>query len=127
MFGHKNVSDAKANCSDNATTVNDLREVEEFDQVEVKCSVAYTGNWSPTLQCLPATELDTSHETTSDTVLYRHTINMTRNLQNTSFYCHVNNTQWYSSSLGLTAQATADSYHHQWRSQAITVKCKSSY
>jgi hypothetical protein len=95
------------------------------NSIELRSNVTLRtlGNWNLTLKCLSSTELTQSSRITSDTAWYTDTINVTRDLHNKSFYCHFDYTQWQRSSSSLTAQAAAGSYHYEWQSQPITVKC----
>ena len=114
-----NVSAATPVCSDNISAV--VQHIEEFSRVDIRCNVTYSGNWKPFYQCQPEPELMDVRET-SDTIEYRYTVNITRNLHRISLSCHLNFT--YGSTFGRSAVAVVDGYRYQWRSPPINVTCK---
>jgi hypothetical protein len=105
-------------CGDNIT--DDSREVEEFDRAEVNCNVTYRGNWKPVFACLPQTETLEVNQTTSNTVTYRDTIILTRDIHNKSLFCELKYTK---GSQSLPVAAT-DGYLFHWSSPALNVSCK---
>ena len=98
-----------------------VQHIEEFSRVDIRCNVTYSGNWKPFYQCQPEPELTDVRET-SDTIEYRYTMKITRNLHQTSLSCHLNFTN--GSSSDNSTVAVVEEYRYQWRSQPISVKCK---
>jgi hypothetical protein len=114
------VTEEPAVCDDNFKD-KFSRDVEEYHQVVVSCSITYRGNLIPHFDCYPAAVTKNIDRTRPNTVLYSHTINVTRSLHNVS--CHLKE-YVKGDGYGFTVNATRESYHYRWQSLPINVTCK---
>ena len=114
------VSGAPPGCRDNIS--EEKRSMEEFDSVELNCSVeSYKGNWRPVFQCQPETMYSETREASNGAVVYRHKINVTRDMNNKSFTCSMLLTKRFNVN---NETIDIDYAKDIWTSQPIVVKCK---
>jgi hypothetical protein len=89
--------------------------VEEGDNVQVGCSVNYSGNLAPFFHCLPPGQV-VVNDVTSQHVTYRQSTPASRNISGTNFTC----TTYINQSTSVPASTDV----YTWTSQAVNVTCK---
>jgi hypothetical protein len=91
--------------------------VKEFDSVEIGCSVNYSGNYSPVLQCLPETPNDVViYNVTSYGVVHQKTVVALPSTNATVYQCTA-----YFNATGKDFS----NYIYKWNSTAVNVKSTS--
>jgi hypothetical protein len=91
--------------------------VQEYDSFEISCSVNYSGNYAPVLQCLPETPNDiVIYNVTSYSVVYQKTVVALPSTDATVYQC----TTYFNAT-----DNDFSNYIYKWNSTAVSVISKS--
>ena len=114
---------AEPKCTAN---LSELGVVDEFQKIDIQCTVTFNGKWVPAFHCLPETQtasINHSSEVKSSplvrVVTYSHPVRVTQPLHNTSLTC----TMTYGSKESM-ALATPPTSNFVWKTVPLFVTCE---
>jgi len=113
-------------CALNASSQDDI--VVDGDRLQLACSVNYSGNWAPTIHCLPTGNGGRSTATRS-TVTYTERLLVTPSLNRATVSCTTDFEESHRRRINIGHLTFADNtptYLHTWTSQPLNVLCTSN-